>query len=308
MERKGDGVQSLVALALMRHASEQNAPNISNVVAIEEPESHLHPKAVHELKAVIETLAAKNQVVLTSHSPLFVNPNTLENTIIVRASKAASASHVSQIREALGVRFSDNLQSARMVLIVEGSDDALALREIISARSEKIAHALSSGIVAMDHLGGASGLRQKASFYLNGACLIQCFIDDDAAGRSAVKRALTDKVLDVADVNLCSVPESREAELEDLYDKNLYRQAFLDRFGVDPKVRPKGRQNQKWSNVMERLFRDSGKPWNEAMKQHVKDWLARYAAENPDKIIVGALEGPLVNFIATVDRKLVMLE
>ena len=96
--------------------------------------------------------------------------------------------------------------------------------------------------------------------------------------------------------------------MEDLYDKNLYRQAFLDRFGVDPKARPKGRRNQKWSNVMERLFRDSCKPWNEAMKQHVKDWLARYAAENPDKIIVGALEGPLGNFIATVERKLVMLE
>ena len=308
LERKGDGVQSLVALALMRHASEQNAPNLSNVVAIEEPEAHLHPRAVHEVKGVIETLAAKNQVVLTSHSPLFVNPNTLENTIIVRGSKAAPARHVAQIRDALGVRFSDNLQSARMVLIVEGSDDALALREIISARSKNIRHALAGGTVAMDYLGGASGLRQKASFYMNGACLVQCFIDDDSAGRTAVEKALADKVLDVADVNLCSVPEAREAELEDLYDKNLYRQAFLDRFGVDPKARPKGRRNQKWSNVMERLFRGAGKPWNEAMKQSVKDWLARYAAEKPDKIIVDALEGPLVNFIATVERKLVMLE
>lgn len=308
LERKGDGIQSLVALALMRHASEQKTPNINNVVAIEEPESHLHSRAVHELKTVIETLAAQNQVVLTSHSPLFVNPNSLENTIIVKASKAVAATHVSQIREALGVRFSDNLQSARMVLIVEGSYDAMALREIISVRSERILHAFTTGTIAIDHLGGASGLRQKVSFYINGACLIQCFIDDDAEGRLAVEKAFADKLLDLADVNLCSVPEKREAELEDLYDKNFYRQDFLDRFGVDPKAKPKGKRNYKWSNMIERLFRDAGKPWDESVRQNVKDWLARYAAENPDKIIVDALKGPLVNFIATVERKLVMLK
>lgn len=308
LERKGDGVQSLVALALMRHASEQNMPSISSVVAIEEPESHLHPSAVHELKTVIAKLAATNQVVLTSHSPLFVSPKYLENTIIVKGSKAAPASHVSQIRDTLGVRFSDNLQSARMVLLVEGSDDALALGKIISIRSQVIAQALEDGTLALDHLGGASGLRQKASFYSNGACMIQCFIDDDKAGRLAVDRALDDKVLDIIDVNLCSVPEPREAELEDLYDRNLYRQEFLDEFGVDPKFKPRGGRMHKWSIDMERLFRERGKPWNKAVKERVKDWLARYAVENADRIVLEALEGPLVNFIGTIELKLASLK
>ena len=93
LARKGDGVQSLTALALMRHASEQSLPGVSSVIAIEEPESHLHPRAVHELKSVITGLAAANQVVLTSHSPLFVNPNVLGNTIVVRSSKASPATH-----------------------------------------------------------------------------------------------------------------------------------------------------------------------------------------------------------------------
>lgn len=97
LERKGDGVQSLVALALMRHAADQTQGNCSTVVAIEEPESHLHPSAIHELKAVIEELSAKNQVVLSSHSPLFVNMNDLSNTIIVSGSRAKAAHHVSEI-------------------------------------------------------------------------------------------------------------------------------------------------------------------------------------------------------------------
>ncbi len=105
LERKGDGVQSLVALAMMRHASQHNTTGLSNVIAIEEPESHLHPRAVHELKTVIDALSRNNQVVLTSHSPLFVNPDKLENTIIVNGSRAMCASRILDVREALGGPF-----------------------------------------------------------------------------------------------------------------------------------------------------------------------------------------------------------
>ena len=152
LERKGDGVQSLVALALMRHASDQSTSQLSTVVAIEEPESHLHPRAIHELKQVIESLSDSNQIVLTSHSPLFVNPSNLSNTIIVQGSKAACANHVSQIREALGVRFSDNLQNARLILLVEGADDVIALLGIIPTLSEALDAGLKSGAVALDSL------------------------------------------------------------------------------------------------------------------------------------------------------------
>lgn len=45
--RKGDGVQSLAALSLMRHASESSGAGRNLILAIEEPESHLHPNAIH---------------------------------------------------------------------------------------------------------------------------------------------------------------------------------------------------------------------------------------------------------------------
>ena len=305
LNRKGDGVQSLVALALMRHASEQSAEiNCSSIIAIEEPESHLHPRAVHELKSVIEALAEKNQVVLTSHSPLFVDPSNLKNTIIVKNSKAAPAAHVADVRDALGVRFSDNLENARMMLLVEGSDDVIALSAIVAARSEQLRKAIGDGTVKFDHLGGASALRQKASFYSAGACLVQCFMDDDKAGQAAVKRAVADKVLKLLDVNLCAVPHLLEAELEDLYDKSVYAPEFFKEFGVDLKKKPMGKAKQKWSNVTERLFRQAGKPWDEGIKTQTKNWLANFAAENGSKIIKHQLAGPIDNFVATVEAKL----
>ncbi len=304
LERKGDGVQSLVALALMRHASEQSEDDVSTVIAIEEPESHLHPRAVHELRAVIEALAEKNQVVLSSHSPLFVNPQNLKNTIVVKGSKAAAASHVSDVRDALGVRFSDNLQNARLVLLVEGADDITALREIVAARSDVLRDALVAGTVTFDNLGGASGLRQKASFYQSGACLVQCFIDDDSAGQTAVKRAMDDKVLKLRDINLCTVPHLNEAELEDLYDKSTYSAAFKMEFGVDPAKRPMGKAKQKWSSVMERLFKEAGKPWSEGVKFQAKEWLSEFAAENPTTILKEPIAGPINSFITSAESKL----
>lgn len=304
LERKGDGVQSLVALALMRHASDQSSVERNTIVAIEEPESHLHPHAVHELRSVIEGLAEKNQVVLTSHSPLFVDPDSLDHTIIVKGSKAGQAKHVSEVRETLGVRFSDNLENARLVLLVEGADDVIAMKAIVANRSEILARAMSSGTITFDHLGGASGLRQKASFYQSGACLVQAFVDDDAAGKHGVQRAIDDKVLALKDVNLCVVPNLDEAELEDLYDKSLYREAFFDEFGVDPTSKPLGKKKQKWSSVMERLFSQAGKPWNDAIKFQVKAWLANYASAHAGTILIGPLTGPIDSFIQSVESKL----
>ena len=304
LKRKGDGVQSLVALALMRYASEQNASRLSTVIAIEEPESHLHPHAIHQLRSVIENLSEKNQIVLTSHSPLFVNSNNLDNTIIVKDSKATCAKHISEVRKTLGVRFSDNLQNARMVLLFEGTDDALVMRHIIAARSETLKNALHSGTVAIDHLSGAGSLRLKASFYQAAACLVQCFIDDDEAGQAAVQKAIDDKVLDTVNVNLCKVSRLEEAELEDVYDKKVYGPPFFEKFGVDPGKRLKPKAKKKWSDVMKKLFLEAGKSWNNGVKSEVKNWLAQFAADHAETILKEELCGPLQNFIDTVEARL----
>lgn len=42
------------------------------VIIIEEPESHLHPEAINQLNAIIESLSENNQVIVTTHNPLFV--------------------------------------------------------------------------------------------------------------------------------------------------------------------------------------------------------------------------------------------
>ena len=158
--------------------------------------------------------------------------------------------------------------------------------------------------MAIDHLGGASFLRTKASFYQAGACLVQCFIDDDRDGRKARKKAIDDKVLDLVNVNLCAVPHLEEAELEDIYDKRVYGPSFVEEFGVDPRKKLKPKSKEKWSSVIKRLFVEAGKPWDNKVKSEVKNWLAHFAASNAETILKEELCRPLQNFIETVEARL----
>lgn len=79
LEYKGDGIKSLVALSLFRH---QLQNFITTIVAIEEPEAHLHPGAMKELRDVLFDMASESQIIIATHSALFVdsvsNPKLIE--------------------------------------------------------------------------------------------------------------------------------------------------------------------------------------------------------------------------------------
>lgn len=302
LDRKGDGVQSLAALALMRQKDEK-PEGVSRIIAIEEPESHLHPRAVHELRSVIEGLAADNQIVLTSHSPLFVKVQDISNTVIVKNSKAQCARSVAEIRDALGVRFSDNLQNARVVALVEGVDDVRSLSAITQHKSEILRMAIEQGVLIFDHLGGASSLGQKAAFYQASACQVQCFVDNDKAGRSAVDKAISSQAITIADVNMSTIPGWAESELEDLYDARIYKDEFLQKFGVDVGAKLKGAKNVKWSDRVKAIFIEAGKPWSDDVKNQTKWWLSEFAKENCANIVRESTSGALANFIAATELK-----
>jgi len=179
LSRKGDGVQSLAALSLMRHASEVGASGKQLILAIEEPESHLHPNAIHQLKAVITDIARKHQVIMTTHCPLFVDRTSIKSNIIVFNRKAAPARDIRQIRDVLGVRASDNLQHAELVLLVEGEDDRKAIRTLLQDQSRILASALTQGALGIESLLGGSNLSYKLSQVREALCQSHCFLDND---------------------------------------------------------------------------------------------------------------------------------
>ena len=130
IQLKGDGIKSLTALAMLNIAEQ---PDKVSLIAIEEPESHLHPAAARQLYQTISVLSENHQVILTTHSPLFVNRVDVKSNVIVDSGKASLAKRMKEIREVLGTIVSDNLINAENVLLVEGEDDKIALEKLLPA-------------------------------------------------------------------------------------------------------------------------------------------------------------------------------
>lgn len=304
LDRKGDGVQSLVALAIMRHAAERAVSTEHSIIAIEEPESHLHPRAIHELRGIIKELSARNQLVLSTHSPLFVNMQAPTANIIVQDRKATPAKNVAQIREVLGVRISDNLTNAELVLLVEGEGDKTAIGPILRNVSPTLAAAFESGRVGIDSLGGGTNLSYKVGVYAGVACRVHCLLDDDKTGRAAFAKAEANNLLGAADANFTKCPGQAESELEDLYDKRVYADRVNRDFGVNVSLKTKGLPRAKWSDRMRRLFEIQGKNWNGAVEAALKRAVAEAVVANVQNGLHADKRGPILALAATLENKL----
>ncbi|MCG6157079.1 ATP-dependent nuclease [Rubinisphaera margarita] len=284
LEYKGDGVQSLAALAMIRHASTHAGKGKSFVIAIEEPESHLHPKAIHELKEVIDDLGKQHQVIITSHNPLFVDRRVLTSNIIVNNKKAQAATNVEEIRNILGVRASDNLRNAEMVLVVEGEDDVSSIRAILGARSTYLTKCFDNGSLALDSLGGGTNLRYKLSLLRDSICLYHVFLDYDKCGQESYDAAKRAGLLEDGQINFARASGRTESELEDLVDVGVYKGAIEAKYRISlDNPRFKGRK--KWSDRIKDVFVAHGKPWSNETKNDVKNLVAEQISADPSNAI-----------------------
>lgn len=306
LQFKGDGVQSLAALSLMRYASEKGALGRNLVLAIEEPESHLHPRAIHQLRRVLRDIAENRQLVMTTHNPLFVDRMTLRNNIVVTGNRAGPASNIREIREMLGVRAADNLRNADLVVLCEGESDRLAIEAVLAHDSEPIRHALDEGILAFDSLLGGTNLSYKLGQLRDSLCLTHVVLDDDVAGRLSAQRALDEGLADYAEFTMMCRDGSPEAEIEDLYDIDVYRNAIETKFGVSL-THARFRTNRKWSERMRAAFRAQGAVWSDQVAVEVKEIVASAVAARPGESLHPATRGPFDGLRASLERKLEQL-
>ena len=281
LSRKGDGVQSLAALSLMRQASESSASGKHLILAIEEPESHLHPSAIHQLKAVLTEIARTHQVIMTTHCPLFVDRTSIKSNIVVYNNKAAPAHNVKQLRTVLGVRASDNLQHAELILLVEGEEDRSALRALLRHYSKTLSSALSQGSLGIESLQGGSNLSYKLSQVREALCVAHTFLDHDKSGLEASKKAEQDGLLTLADVHFTVCDGAKESEIEDLYDESLYSAMLQNKYGVST-LSPKFKGSAKWSDRLRDTFKHQGKPWSDGIEASVKASVAQLVETSPD--------------------------
>lgn len=274
---KGDGVKSLVALGLLKNRILTDG---ASIIAIEEPESHLHPAAIHQLNEVIMALAEENQVILTTHNPLFVDRLDVKSNIIVDRGKATPARDIKQIRELLGIKASDNLIHASYVLVVEGENDVIALRALLPTLSEKLEKHLKNNSLIIEYIGGAGKLSYQLFLLRISLCVYHTLLDNDESGRDAFKSAFDDGVLSIKSNTFINCDGMKNAEFEDCLNPDIYKEAIRSEYGVNIDS-PKFRGSAIWSDRMRDTFLNQAKLWNDKIKAEVKLIVANSVKQDP---------------------------
>lgn len=279
---KGDGIKSLVSLAILKESKNEIG---ASIIAIEEPESHLHPEAIHSLVNVINGISENHQVIITTHNPLFVQRNNISNNIIVDRGTAKPAKNIKEIRELLGVLPEDNLINASHVLVVEGEDDKIALNKILSSLSPTIKDALIKNKLVIQPLAGATNLNYELSRLRSYVCRYFVFLDADEAGYDAAEKAIEKGLLSESDVKYSICNGNNISEFEDCLKKDFYIEAIKNKFSVDLGV-TLFRNSKKWSDRVKAVFLSQGQRWTDAVEKKVKMEVAKLIpVEDADSVL-----------------------
>lgn len=303
LSAKGDGIQSLAAMAILRKA-QQLAGDASYILAIEEPETHLHPEAIHQLRAVLEEISCNHQVIVTSHSPALVDRSKLSRTLLVRNSTAGPAKTIQEIRNLLGVRVSDNLSSATLMLLLEGEEDIRIIRRILGEESKELASAVADGILAFDSLIGCSNLSYKASVYNRMLCAIHAFMDADQSANEAIEKAVRESLMREADIHQATVRGLKESEIEDLLIADVYQASLEEEFGRQlnhPRIK---RNSGKWSDRFCESMRLQGLSINKSRLARAKSVVAEAVEKHSGPVLEESRRGPIGALIHALQKRL----
>ena len=301
LEFKGDGVKSLAAMALLKDMSLEKGA--ISLIAIEEPESHLHPGAIHILRDTIYSLTKTSQVIVSSHNPLFVDRENIKSNIIVESGKVRSAKNIKEIRETIGIKASDNLQNSNYVLIVEGEEDVVALKTLLPTLSEKIKKALNSNLLAIEKIGGAGNLSYKLTLMKSTLCVHHVLLDNDDAGRTAYQKAIDSGELEIKDSTFINCNGMTDSEFEDCLDVAVYKETLENKYGVNLSA-SEFRNNNKWSDRIAKVFQTQGKLWNDNIEAQVKHKVALNVVKNPNNALSQHKRNSIDALVETLEKKL----
>ncbi len=302
LSAKGDGVQSLVAISLVRWLARRNTGR-TYVLAVEEPESHLHPGAVHRLRQVLEEIAATEQVVVTTHSPILVRRDNPGANILVNQNAASPAKSLAAVRDSLGVMLPDNMSSAEVVLLVEGRHDGAIISGLLGARSEPIRQAIREGRLEIRDAGGASSVPYQYRVFRDSICAVHVLLDDDAQGRKARAALDSKEHIAPADATMVSVVGMSESEIEDLLDPTLYVEMLRRTYNVE--LQDGVTQSAKRFGLrMKDHFDASGQSWTDSVESNVKSAIADLVIQHANAPVIQSRAGVLDALVRALAAKL----
>lgn len=248
IQDRGAGTQNNLIIALFRLIADSNVEG-NFIFAMEEPENSLHPKAQRQLLNVIQEISDSTQVIVTTHSPVFIDRSKFESNILLTrtlsgntVAKVFDESALAQVRTDLGIRASDALLKGggNCAVLVEGNteEDGFPVFMEMMGQSE-----FELGI-AIINMGGSDLIKAKNIIQLLKGYDIPCVVvlDRDAQQTADDLNRMLGNELD----NLRQVFCLSDGTIEDYYPPSVVAEVINQEFSPETPVTEE-ELDQDWS-------------------------------------------------------------
>ncbi|MDJ0039935.1 ATP-dependent nuclease [Pantoea allii] len=271
---KGMGIQCLSVFSSFEWISKEKfRSGINCIWLIEEPESFLHPALYDNCNKILEELSESNNVFITTHALSFVNKDPskiigvskeIEEVKTRKRGKGNGQENIAktilnnkfkhhqeatkEIRNSLGVKFSDYFSFGLYNILVEGPYDREYLKWVLDETKsnqnfvKKWPHIRNSKIIdfgGCSFLGGF--LNSNYQFIYNEVVFVSLF-DGDMAGMKS-RRDVSNRINNTpslkfaANVNWVSIPGGNAIEglFPDAWIQDAYEQhpSWIPDYGID---------------------------------------------------------------------------
>lgn len=139
MTSRSEGFKQFVSLILSLSVETKFSSKKNNLILIDEPEIHLHPSGIRDLKKELLSIGESNYLFVSTHSPFLIDRKDKERNIIIKKNKFASTEKIvidkntniiddEVLREAFGIEVYKDLLNSHNIL-VEGAADKKILQK-----------------------------------------------------------------------------------------------------------------------------------------------------------------------------------
>lgn len=281
LDDKGDGVKSLTAISIVQSMSFEKADGRALILCIEEPEAHLHPDAIHSLRNIILEISEKEglQVIITTHSPLLADRNCISNNVVVHNNHRINCCEsISEIREVLGVRTTDNMV-AKKVVLTEGESDKRYLVALCKALDDGLKIKLENGDLEIVNVHSSTKMDYQIRLYNSQMISSLVLLDSDDSGLESQKQLIDSKTKRSNEILMIKSVGMNKCELEDIVSFDEYFDLVREKYNIELNNKNFKKRDKPWSDRLKRAAEKSPGIFNEAVEASIKEMIADIVCE-----------------------------
>ena len=191
IHNRSEGARHFLSLILSLSIENSKGKRKNQLILIDEPEVHLHPSGIRDLKNELLKIGKENFVFIATHSPFLIDRDNKKRNIIIKKNNRAVTEkreiegHESCIddevlREAFGLEVYRDLLNPHSIL-VEGGSDKVILQKVFEEKKIK-----DFGITN----GHGSNIDTLASKLNDSDISVLVILDDDKNGKKYKKNII----------------------------------------------------------------------------------------------------------------------